>query len=77
MDATVPHIERYKELSVKELWPHVKSNRYLNRYFPTYSPTKCPNKDYFFTILVSIIPREFGEMLNEIKKQKEKVRNDS
>ena len=51
---TVPH---YDELSVKNLWPHLKKDNEFTQYFPDkYSVGKGPPRQYFFDILNTLQP---------------------
>ena len=45
-------VPNYDELSVTELWPHMKVNAAFMRHFPDELPKgRLPQREYFFNIM--------------------------
>jgi hypothetical protein len=42
------------KLSVKSLYPLVKTIPSVNKFFPDYQPNKLPDRDYFFKVIMFI-----------------------
>ena len=67
-------IPKYKELSVKEIWPKVKDIESLKPYFPDLKVNEYPDREFMWTIL-SILKPKTNNILIENSKENRGVEN--
>ena len=57
---------RINGLSMKELWRIYRDDESLKPYWPVYTSKGQPNRDYFFIIFASILPKKYEELLDSV-----------
>lgn len=68
---------KYKELGVKALWSYVKVVEELCKYFPSYSEDEVPERDYLWTVISSIMPRETKTLIQSTREERSVRSQDS
>ena len=61
---------RYKELSVKIVWGYAKEVEELNQYFPDYNKGELPERDYLWTVISSLMPKETKKLIENAREQR-------
>jgi hypothetical protein len=61
---------RVRGLSVKGLWEEVRTDERLLRYFPDFKQGWVPPRTYFFQVLSSLYPEDYGNFLKRVKEEK-------
>ena len=63
-------VPRYKELSVSELWGHVKDEPSINKFFPDYRDNDKPDRDYLLAILSTTVPDALQQLILESRESR-------
>ena len=67
-------VPNYDELSVSNLWPHLKTDKAFMRHFPDEMPVgRIPSREYFFNVLNT----GMGEYLQKLIRHAIEQRNTS
>ena len=63
-------VPRFKELSVKYIWPLVKEVNDLLEYFPDYKPKQYPDRSFMYSILATLRFDQVKSMVENARKNR-------
>ena len=63
-------VPRYKEFSVKNIWPFVKEVDELSIYFPDYTEHQLPDRRFMFVILGTFKYEQLLNMIDNAREQR-------
>ena len=70
-DVKLVVVPNYDELSVKNLWPHMKGIEQFMRYFPDKIPQgRLPARDYFFNVMNTLNPGYVQSLIKHASEQR-------
>ena len=74
-DMTEAIVPRYREFSVKSIWPLIKAVDELNINFPDYTDHQLPDRRFMFVILGTFRHNELISMIDNAREQRAITQN--
>ena len=74
--AVMQVVPKYKELSVNQVWKHVKESPELNKYFPNYTAAQLPNREFMYAIVSTIYPKALRSLIEDSRKNRIETHED-
>ena len=63
-------VQKFKELSIENIWPMVKDVPELNKFFPDFKDKKKCDWKYMYQILATMHHNELSSMIRNVKKNR-------
>ncbi len=68
------NVPLYDELSVKNLWPQIRTSGNFIKYFPDTLPKgRLPDRDYFFNVMNTVSPDYVSGLIKHANEQRNSV----
>ena len=69
-------VPRFKELTVKKIWTHIKDFSEYKVYFPDFSEDKLPERDYLIAIISTLNPDATKSIIKEAREKRSTIENE-
>ena len=69
-------VPEYKELSVSQVWKHVKEVPELYKYFPDYTAGQLPNREFMYAVISTTYPKALRSLIEDSRKKRIETHED-